>query len=316
MRQIEMQKNPESSLEGALLIHKPFGYTSHDIVAIMRRLLGIRKVGHLGTLDPMAAGLLPLLIGRATIFSNFLMPGKKRYIAWIHLGFATDTYDIEGEKIDKSYAAAIDPRIVKEHVMAFKGKMMQGIPPYSAKKLKGKKLYKLAREGRLVQPGSKEVEIYHIEILRNTRQMICLDIECTAGTYIRSLAHELGENLGCGAYLSALIRTAHSSFSLENALTLEEVEILIRKNEIKKHILPVDAVLNNLPELDIPAIYSATVYKEAQTGIKQFQFNVPAPSEKGYYRLLGEEGKLLAIISASEAAKNGQLFLKPEIIFR
>jgi tRNA pseudouridine55 synthase len=316
MRQIEMPKKAESSLEGALLIHKPFGYTSHDIVAIIRRLLRIRKVGHLGTLDPMATGLLPLLLGRATIFSNFLMPGKKRYIAWIHLGFSTNTYDIEGKKIDKPNGAVTDPKIVEEHLKAFKGKIMQRIPPYSAKKLNGKRLYKLAREGRLIQPGSKEVKIYHIEVLQNTEQMICLDIECTAGTYIRSFAHELGAKLGCGAYLSALIRIAHSFFSLKNALTLEEVEILIRKNEIKKCILPVDVILNNLPKLDIPAIYSATLYKEAQTGIKQFQFNAPAPSEKGYYRLLGEEGKLLAIISASEAAKNGQLFLKPEIIFR
>jgi tRNA pseudouridine55 synthase len=316
MRQIEIQEKSEGAIEGGLLIDKPLGYTSHDIVAIIRRLLRIKKVGHLGTLDPMATGLLPLLLGRATILSNILTQGKKRYIAWFHLGFSTNTYDIAGEKIDKPSGAVISPRIFEEHLKSFKGKITQRIPLFSAKKLNGKRLYKLARKGQSISPGSKEVIIYTLEALRYTKQMVCLDIECSAGTYVRSLAHELGEKLGCGAYLSALIRIGHGFFSLNNALRLEEVELLTGKNELKKNILPVNLILNNLPKLDIPSIYSAKLYKKAKAGIKRFQFNIPAPAEMGYYRLLGEEGELLAIALASETAKRGQLFLKPEIIFK
>lgn len=302
-------------MDGVLLVDKPFGYTSHDVVAVIRKLIKIKKVGHLGTLDPMATGLLPLVLGRATTLSRFLMKGKKRYIAWIHPGFCTNTYDIEGEKSVGSLKIDLSSTEIRNYLKAFKGKISQQPPAFSAKKLNGKKLYKLARKGKMVKAESKEIIIYNIKLLYFSADRLCLSIECSAGTYIRSLAHDLGQKLGCGAYLSSLIRVMSGSFHLDDALSLEEIELLLWKNELNRKIVPLSLVLNNLPSLTLPTSCSPYLFQKVKGGGKFLQFPCSSSAKEGYYRILGQQGDLLAIAKSVETIKDGNLCLKPEIIF-
>lgn len=210
-------------MNGVLIVNKPKGLTSHDIVDIIRRKFKLRKVGHAGTLDPMATGLLIILIGSATKFSNLLVKGDKEYYVKCLLGVRTDTDDLDGKIEQKITNLNISREDIEKALLKFKGKIKQKVPSYSAVKVKGEKLYKLARSGKNFKLPEKEVIISEIELLDFKKDKVSLRITCSKGTYIRSICRDLGEILGCGGCVSKLIRTKAYPFSLDEAFELKKI---------------------------------------------------------------------------------------------
>ena len=218
-------------MNGLLVIDKPGGITSHDVVNRLRRITGERSIGHLGTLDPMATGVLPLLMGRFTRMAQYFSAAQKSYTGSIRFGFATDTYDAEGEPAGPDswpeLAATMTLDRIREAAARFHGEMQQMPPQFSAKKIDGKPAYKLAREGKPVQlkPACVLIDAFVIQALEGPEVTFAIDI--SAGGYVRSVAHELGCDLGCGAHLSRLRRTRAGAFNLADAHTLEELEAMV-----------------------------------------------------------------------------------------
>lgn len=209
---------------GILLVDKPQGMTSHDVVARMRRVFQIKKIGHAGTLDPMATGLLLILVGRATKASQYLMSMDKEYVGTVKLGEVTDSQDADGEIIATTPVPDLVEKDVAEVIRSFLGDQYQMPPMYSAKKVNGQKLYKLARKGKEVEREPRVIHVSRYEITHFDLPEISFLVACSKGAYIRTLAHDLGERLGCGGHLCVLRRTAVGPFSIENANTLEEIE--------------------------------------------------------------------------------------------
>src|SRR5436309_11677687 len=211
-----MPRKPQPApFDGALVIDKPQGKTSHDIVDAIRHLAGFRQVGHLGTLDPLATGVLVLLLGRATRLVQFYSGRRKRYTAGFRVGFATDSYDSDGEAQGPDAAPGLDTAILKKFAEERIGRFEQMPPSFSAKKVKGRPAYELARKKQAVELKAVEVEIYEYKLKEIDGNIARFVIECSSGTYIRSLAHEMGQKLGSGAHLAETTRTAGGEFSLE-----------------------------------------------------------------------------------------------------
>ena len=208
----------DETLKGVLVVDKPAGWTSHDVVGKTRRLLGVKKVGHTGTLDPMATGVLVLLVGSATKQAKHFENDDKRYLAEITFGRATDSYDATGETTAEGDPELIVRRKLLETINGFIGVTGQLPPMFSAVKVGGKRLYTLARQGETIERKPRTVTIYSMDADVNGFPVITLDIHCSKGTYIRTIAHELGEKLGCPAHLSALRRTASGRFIIEDAV--------------------------------------------------------------------------------------------------
>ncbi len=233
---------------GFLNINKPQGVTSHDVVAKVRRGLGVKKVGHAGTLDPMATGMLVVCVGAATRLSEYVMQSTKRYHARIHLGVTTDTYDAEGVVQQEEDATAIRREGVERELSAFLGAIEQTPPMYSAIKYGGRKLYELARAGQIVEREARSVTIERLEILDWSPPQFTLDVVCSPGTYIRSLAHDLGEALGVGAHLAELMRVASGNFTLDNAVRLDT---LLASDDWPRYLIPVQAALPHWPAVHL-----------------------------------------------------------------
>ena len=211
-------------IHGILNINKPRGLTSFAVVTRVRRLTGMRRVGHAGTLDPIAEGVLPVCIGQATRIVDYLVDQPKAYRAQLRLGVATDTYDAEGAVTAERDASGVTRSKVEEALLAFTGQIEQLPPMYSAVKHEGQPLYRHARAGRLVERRPRQVTIYRLELLDFQAPLVTIEMECSKGTYVRTLAHDVGERLGCGAHMSALTRLRSGPFALEEAVTLEELE--------------------------------------------------------------------------------------------
>ncbi|MFQ5736557.1 MAG: tRNA pseudouridine(55) synthase TruB [Thermodesulfobacteriota bacterium] len=224
-------------MNGVLIADKPSGWTSHDVVAAVKKKLGARKVGHLGTLDPLATGVLPLVINRATRFARFLDGGAKVYLASMELGRETDTYDRDGAVV-----ATHDVEVTEDDIRAafspFKGRIKQLPPMYSSKKLNGVPLYKLARKGMVVEREPKEVEIFACEITAVTLPLVEFRVECSKGTYIRSICHDVGTALGCGAHLVSLRRLGCGEFLASEAITPEAAA-----DTLSERIIPIEEAL-------------------------------------------------------------------------
>lgn len=234
-------------MHGLILLDKPAGITSFSAVAQVRKLLGRIKAGHTGTLDPMATGVLPILIGRATSLSSFLTDEDKRYTAGIKLGLTTDTQDITGNILSTSNLQ-ITPQQFAAAVENFKGRIKQTPPMYSAVKVGGVRLYKLARKGIEIERPHREVEIYQLNIIENLGDnQYLLDIHCSKGTYIRTLINDIGEHLGCGAVLTTLRRTMSAGFNIEDCVPLHQ----LKQDGIEKHLLPSDRAVLKYPKVDI-----------------------------------------------------------------
>lgn len=237
-------------LGGVLNVDKPAGWTSHDVVGRVRRLAGLRQVGHAGTLDPMATGVLVLCLGRATRLLEYLSGQPKTYLAEITLGAATDTYDAEGEVTDRQPVPPLTLAQITQALDAFRGPIMQRPPAYSALKRDGVALYKRARAGEQIEVEPRPVTVYELDLIAFDGHAIRLNIRCGAGTYVRSIAHDLGQALGCGGHLSALRRTAVAGFTAENAASLE---LLAEPGALGQALLPADAAVAHLARVDVAA---------------------------------------------------------------
>jgi len=242
-------------LNGILNILKPPGMTSHDVVSAVRKKLNLKRVGHTGTLDPNAVGVLPICVGQATKISQFLLDGKKKYRAEITLGIETDTEDIYGEVTSQSPVTSTKEEI-EDTILNFIGTYDQTPPMYSALKVKGKKLYELARQGIEIERQSRKITIYSIDIIEITDNKILFDVLCSKGTYIRTLCKDIGRELGCGGVMSFLLRTESSGFYLNTAITIEELQ---ETEDVKSLLLPLDFPLNHMPKVSVKSSYAKQV---------------------------------------------------------
>jgi len=210
--------------EGILLVDKPQGITSHDVVSKLRRIFHIKKIGHAGTLDPMATGLLIMLVGKATKVSQYLMSMEKEYTGTVHLGQITDSQDADGEIIEERPVPELSEDDVLAQMKGFLGDQYQTPPMFSAKKINGQKLYKLARKGQTVEREPRFIHVAKFDMTAFEMPHISFLVGCSKGTYVRTIAHDLGEEFGCGGHLCVLRRTGVGSFRIENADTIEELE--------------------------------------------------------------------------------------------
>lgn len=277
-------------MDGILVICKEKGYTSHDVVAKLRGILHMKKIGHTGTLDPDAEGVLPVVLGKATKLADMLTEKEKTYEAVLHLGIETDTQDMTGTVLSRSEVNLKEEQ-VRQAAESFLGPQMQVPPMYSALKVNGKKLYELAREGKTVPRTPRPVHFYSIDILDMKLPLVKLRITCSKGTYIRTLCHDIGEKLGVGGCMEELIRTETGRFSLEEALTLSQVQAMAEEGTIENHILSVETVLN-----EYPAVHSRPEgdrLLENGNAIKPKDLTEPAAA--GWVRMYTSQGRFIGI---------------------
>lgn len=237
-------------LNGIIVIHKEAGYTSHDVVAKMRGICKQKKIGHTGTLDPQATGVLPVCLGSGTRLCDMLTDKDKEYVAELLLGVETDTQDTTGQILRETCVNVSEEEVLAA-VMSFCGEYHQIPPMYSALKVDGKKLYELARAGKEVERQAREVTIHDIEVLEMRLPVVKLRVVCSKGTYIRTLCADIGQKLGCGGTMKSLVRTRVGSFSLEGAVTLAELERLRDEQRLEEILFSVDSAFANCPKLHV-----------------------------------------------------------------
>jgi tRNA pseudouridine55 synthase len=255
-----MPRQPQPvPFDGALVIDKPKGKTSHDVVDAVRHLAGFRQIGHLGTLDPLATGVLVLLLGRATRLVQFYAGRRKRYAAGFRFGFATDTYDSDGEAQGPDMAPTLDAATIEKFAAECVGRFEQIPPAFSAKKVQGRPAYEFARKKQAVELKAVEVELFEYKVAEIEGSLARFAIECSSGTYIRSLAHEMGQKLGCGAHLAEITRTAVGEFSLEQAIKLEELAEATRAGKFADYLIPLENLLPNFPRVNVLPIIERRV---------------------------------------------------------
>jgi tRNA pseudouridine55 synthase len=278
------------AMNGVMVVDKPQGWTSHDVVARCRKLLGERSIGHLGTLDPMATGVLPVVIGKMTRLSQFYASSQKRYEGTIRLGIATDTYDADGDRVGEEQKVEVSLEELQDAIRGFAGPLSQVPPPFSAKKIQGVPAYKLARRNQPVELKPVEVQVFEFEV-RELRGMEA-EFSChvSSGTYVRSLAHELGQKLGCGAHLASLRRTAVAEFEVGQAHTLEEIGQFAsdgRVDELMVH-----------PREVLPEIPSVTADQEAVARIRTGRsVNLPEMSRSKWVKVFANQTELICLAS-------------------
>jgi tRNA pseudouridine55 synthase len=284
---------------GLLLLDKPSGPTSHDMVYAVRRGAGEKRVGHAGTLDPLASGLLVMCLGPATRLSEFLAGKDKRYQARIRLGTTTDTYDSQGQVQAVSDQPLPEKAAVEAALAEFRGPQQQVPPAYSAIKQGGQKSYDLARRGEAVELAPRPVEFYSIELRDWQPPELTLEAHCSAGTYIRSLAHDLGQRLGCGAHLSGLRRTASGSLRLEEAVTLADLQSAFARGDWRKYLRPADEAVADWPAVRLT---DASVADVRQGRPVRFGAAETNGALEGFGRAYNPAGEFFAILRADPAA--------------
>ena len=233
------------SIDGILNVNKPEYKTSFNAVAWLKRLTGEKHVGHAGTLDPIATGVLPICFGQATRVAQFLTESNKTYLAQIELGVTTDTFDRQGKIIERGDTSGITVPQIEEALTAFQGVIQQVPPIYSALKHQGRRYYELARAGIPIKPKPRQVEIVNLELISCQLPLIMINVECSKGTYIRSIAHDLGQCLRCGAHLKNLVRLRFGPFHIEDALYLPQIEDAFQKGTLEEFLHPLDSPLSN-----------------------------------------------------------------------
>lgn len=246
-------------IHGVLNIYKEKGYTSHDVVARLRRIVGQKKIGHTGTLDPEAEGVLPVCLGKATKLCDLLTDKDKTYEAVLLLGISTDTQDTTGKILEEKNTADLREEAVREVVLSFEGEYDQIPPMFSALKVGGKKLYELARDGKEVERKPRHVQIYRIRILQIDLPRVRMEVTCSKGTYIRTLCHDIGEKLGCGGCMESLLRTRVERFGVAESLRISEVEQLMDEGTLQEHMIKVDEMFPDYQKVYLTPEASAAV---------------------------------------------------------
>ncbi len=288
-------------MNGIILVDKPQDWTSHDVVAKLRGVLHERRIGHSGTLDPLATGLLVVFVGRATRAVEFAEADSKEYIAGLRLGLSTDTQDITGNVITRSDKLP-DESAVREAVGRFVGDIWQIPPMYSAVKVGGKKLYELARRGQSVERAPRRIRVYSIEPEGRDGEDYILKINCSKGTYVRTLCSDIGDALGCGACMSSLRRISAGAFTVDNAHSLEAIEAAAREDRLSDILLPADSLFADHPELKVGQNTAKRLKNGNIINISAEDGDYRVYSDSGEFLLLGrvESGKLKTIKSFFE----------------
>lgn len=284
-------------MNGVLVIDKPGGITSHDVVQRVRKLFKTSKVGHLGTLDPMATGVLPLCIGKATRMGQFFPTSPKEYTGEIRFGFATDTYDREGERTTEEAPLQHNRTQVEEAMRSLTGAFDQKPPLISAKKIGGEPSYKLARRGMAVESPAVPIEVHRFEILRFEPPLASFRVVCSGGTYVRSLAHDLGQKLGCGAHLESLKRLRSGDFGIEQAIALDRAAA--------GDVVPMNQLLIELPAMTMTDAVGEDRVRHGNP--------VPTRLENGLIRIFSSTGELLAVASAQGGLALPKVVLAPPV---
>lgn len=280
-------------MNGIIVINKPKGRTSHDMVYFARRLTGVKKIGHTGTLDPDATGVLPVCVGSATKAADMLALSDKRYIAELVLGKTTDTQDASGEVLTECAVDVSEEEIIRA-VKSFEGVIEQIPPMYSAIKQNGKKLYELARAGIEVERKKREITIYEINIeeINIENNSVKIDVSCSKGTYIRTLCHDIGQKLGTGAYMNALERTKTGPFELSESYTVEELTKMKEAGTLEEAFIPTDALFSDYPRI----VLNEKQTRSITNGIRMSYKGAEGQS----YRLYDENKKFLCVSKCVE----------------
>jgi tRNA pseudouridine55 synthase len=277
----------KNAISGVLVVDKPIGLTSHDVVQIIRKGTRIRRAGHTGTLDPRASGVLVILLGPAVRLSEYVAASDKRYQAVIQLGSSTDTYDAEGQVLNSSPVNITEEEFVQA-LNGFIGEITQVPPPYSAVKVGGRKAYEMARQGEEVDLAPRTIQVYSLELLEWDPPEAVIDVYCSSGTYVRSLANDLGEKLGCGAHLVGLRRTKSGRFTLRDAVPLRKLREAFDVGNWYQYLIPAAEALSDWPAIEL---------NHAQVEEVRHGHRVPGHSD-GVLRVRGisEQGELVALL--------------------
>ena len=300
----EDSRKLKSAISGILIVDKPSGMTSHDVVAIIRKGTGLRRIGHTGTLDPRASGVLVILIGPAVRLSEYLVSDQKGYEAMIRFGSVSDTYDGDGKVVQTGHEAPEDEEEIMDAMSDFLGEIVQVPPAYSAIKIHGQRAYDLARKGQEVNLNARKVTIYSFDFIEYARPDLTADISCSSGTYIRSIAHDLGQKLGCGAYLSGLRRTLSGNFSLRDAVPLATLQKSFEEGNWYQYLIPAAEALNEYEEVFLDMDTEADILHGRRI-----------PAEPGTHEAMGkavsEQGELIALLEYMPETKEW----KPRKVF-
>ncbi len=292
-------------VDGILILDKPAGVTSNGALQMAKRLFDANKAGHTGSLDPLATGLLPLCFGEATKFSQFLLDANKQYRARIKLGVTTDSADADGNVLHEAPVPVLNAALLEAAVAHFRGEIEQTPPMYSALKVNGQPLYKLARQGIEVERQARPVTIFKLEVEDFSADEVVLNITCSKGTYVRTLAEDLGKVLGCGAHVVGLRRLASGPFSLNQALTLEELEILLQNkgfDGLDRSLLPVAEIVSDWPALEVPDM-TAAFFKQGQA------VQIAKAPTAGWVRIFSEAtaNRALEFLGVGEILEDGRV---------
>jgi tRNA pseudouridine55 synthase len=278
-------------VDGVIVVDKPEGLTSHDVVNRMRRLAKTRRVGHLGTLDPMATGVLPLVLERATRLAKFFNASEKSYDATIQFGWSTDTYDRTGARTSDPVAPEFTRADLEQVFERFRGTILQTPPPFSAKKISGTPAYRLARKNVAVELEPVEVQVLALDLLELDGTQARISVRCSAGTYLRGIAHDVGRAVGCGAFLTALRRTSSGEFNASQARTLEALEELAREDALHQALIPSTRVLPEIPNATVDAPTAGAIRQGKDFRLSPFADRAGSK----YVKAVSSEGDLIAI---------------------
>ena len=303
-------------LNSVVNLFKPAGPTSFDMVWSVRKILGVQKAGHIGTLDPIADGVLPICLDRSTRIIQFLTPLQKTYRATLELGSETDTQDAAGRIVGIGDPSMVTEDQIKQVFKTFVGKQDQVPPMYSAKKKNGIPLYKLARNGININRKPVKIAVYSIDFIKKEGAQVLFEVHCSAGTYIRTLSHDIGKKLGCCAHMVRLTRTQVGSFDLEHALTLEALEIAKEDGSLSSKLFPLEEALNFLPALRVKEKYLESISHGVALS-KSYLETFPDRFEPGhYFRVFGDNNKILAVVEPVVTQDTLPSMASEDIVFK
>lgn len=304
----------EKRLEGVLPVLKPVDYTSHDVVAKVRRMIGIKRIGHTGTLDPKVTGVLLLCIGKATRVAEYLQDLPKTYETELTIGLATDTEDLSGKVIERADKVRLTLPEIEKAVYSFVGAIEQVPPMYSAVKVEGKRLYELARLGKEVERVQRKATVYGIDILDMNLDIpypkVRFKVRCSKGTYIRTLCADIGKALGYPSVMSSLVRTSTGDINIEQCLSLETIEQLYASGKLEQYVIPIDRAISHIPSLEIAQAQVIPALQGQQVDLSFCSGTVRNDSD--LYRIYSPEGTFLGIYNTDREANR----LKPIKVFQ
>jgi tRNA pseudouridine55 synthase len=297
----------KNAISGVLVVDKPVGMTSHDVVQVIRNGTGLRRAGHTGTLDPRASGVLVVLVGPAVRLSEFVSASDKRYQAIIRLGSTTDTFDADGKLTQPAQPVNVTEEQFEKVLATFVGEIEQIPPPYSAVKVQGRKAYEMAREGEEVELAPRKITVHHLEVLEWAPPEVVIDVHCSSGTYVRSLANDLGAALGCGAYLVGLRRTKSGRFSLREAAPLRKLQEAFHAGNWYQYLIPAAEALAEWPAVEL----SPDDVENVRHG---HRVKAGPDAKPGSVRGVSTQGELVAIMALA-TGETGDLEWQPKKVF-